>query len=82
MEERFRKTEGSQPLYKAYSIIENSNQSYDDRVDLNEGPGTRGRHNSMHNTGFTTYGHSGGISKNDGERHKYNSIALKISEAK
>jgi len=53
MEERYKKTENCQPLYKAYSITENCNQSYADRVDLNEGPGDRNRHNSMHSTGYT-----------------------------
>lgn len=36
----------------------------------------------MYNTGFTTYGHSGGVSKNDGLRHRHNSIALRIAESK
>lgn len=78
MEERYKRTENSKPLYKAYSITENSYQSYDDRVNLNEGTGDKQRNNSMATTGFTEYKHSGGISKNDGLRHKYNSIALKL----
>jgi len=41
MEERYKRTENSKPLYKAYSITENSYQSYDDRVNLNEGTGDK-----------------------------------------
>jgi hypothetical protein len=74
--------ETSQPMYKAYNISENCNMTYDDRINLYDGGNTHKRTNSMNITGFTNYNHSGGISKNDGLRHKHNSIALRIAEAK
>ena len=32
MEERYKRTEGSMPLYKAYNIAENAKQTYDQRL--------------------------------------------------
>ena len=82
MEERYKKTEGSQPLFKAYNIAENAKQNYDQRLDLYPGPGSRVVHPSMQSNGFTEYVNSGGISKKDGLRRQIDSIAQKIAEAK
>ena len=82
MEERFKKTENSQPLYKAYNIAENAKQTYDQRLDQYPGPGSPIHHPSMQSNGFTEYVNSGGISKKEGLRSQINSIAQKIAEAK
>ena len=82
MEERYKVTENSQPLYKAYNIAEKCDMTYDERMNQWEGPVRPERTNSMYSNSFFEYKQSGGISKNDGERHRSNSIAMKLAEAK
>ena len=68
MEERYKKTEMTRPLFKAYNITENANQTYDQRLDQYPGPGSPVIHPSMQSNGFTEYVNSGGISKKEGLR--------------
>mmetsp|Transcript_27676 Transcript_27676/g.41964 ORF Transcript_27676/g.41964 Transcript_27676/m.41964 type:complete len:84 (+) Transcript_27676:263-514(+) len=82
MEERYKKTENSLPLWKAYNTYESSNQSYEQRLDHYPGPGSPTIHPSMQSNGFVNYSNSGGISKKDELRQQIHSIALRINEAK
>ena len=47
MEERYKKTETSMPLWKAYNTFENPKQSYEQRLDHYPGPGSPKLHPSM-----------------------------------
>lgn len=82
MEEKYKQTENSMPLYKAYNTFENPNQTYEERTELYPGPGSPTIHPSMQSNGFSNYVNSGGISRKEYLRGEINSIAQKIAMAK
>ena len=81
MEEKYKETETSMPLYKAYNTFENPKLTYEERLDLYPGPGSPKIHHSMQSNGFSSYVNSGGISHKEYLRDQINSIALKIAKA-
>lgn len=82
-EARWRKTETSMPLHKAYNCYENANQSYDNRVAQYPGVGSPQIHPSMQSNGFVEYSNSGGVgSRKDQLRDQINTIAERIARAK
>jgi|TARA_B110001450_G_scaffold252560_1_gene274557 acetone carboxylase gamma subunit len=82
MEEKYKKTETSMPLWKAYNTFENPKVSYNERIEQYPGPGSPTLHPSMQSNGFVNYQNSGGISRKDHLRDQINSIAEKIAFAK
>lgn len=82
MEEKYKKTETSMPLWKAYNTFENPKVSYNERIEQYPGPGSPTLHPSMQSNGFVNYQNSGGISRKDHLRDQINSIAEKIALAK
>jgi hypothetical protein len=55
MEDLYKQTETSMPLFKAYNTFENPKQTYDERVDLYPGVGSPQIHPSMQSNGFVNY---------------------------
>jgi len=55
MEEKYRQTENSLPLWKAYTVYENPKQTYEQRLDHNQGPSSPIIPASMKSNGFVNY---------------------------
>ena len=63
IEEKWNRTHSSFPLYKAYDITENPNQTYEQRLEMY--PGSPSHHPTQQSNGFTSYSNSGGIGRTE-----------------
>lgn len=55
MREKYRLTENSMPLFKAFNQYENPKLTYNERMEQYPGPGSPVIHPSMRSNGFTEY---------------------------
>jgi hypothetical protein len=64
MEDLFRNTENTFPLYKAYKVYEDAAQDFDNRINQFEGTSNPFLNPAFRSNGFIDYQQSGGISNN------------------